>query len=129
VPPTEREAPSFDVVRELTPDALLLFRYSALTFNGHRIHYDRDYATDVEGYPERVVQGPLTATLLLDTMRRGLALDGVRSFEFRGRRPLFAGSPIALCARRDGPAVELCALDGRGALAMSARAQLGGPGT
>lgn len=123
----ECDAPAQDVVREVTPDALLLFRYSALTFNGHRIHYDRDYATEVEGYPERVVQGPLTATLLLDAMRRAMGVNDVRSFEFRGRRPLFAGAPITLCARRDGSEVELCALGGRGELAMSARALLGGP--
>lgn len=124
--PSAHEAPAFDVVRELTPDAVLLFRYSALTFNGHRIHYDRDYATGVEAYPERVVQGPLTATLLLDTLRGGLASENVSSFEFRGRRPLFAGAPVTLCARRGGQVVELCALDGSGALAMSASARLDG---
>ena len=56
--------------REIAPDAVLLFRYSALTFNGHRIHYDRRYVTEVEGYPGLVVHGPLIATLLLDLLRR-----------------------------------------------------------
>jgi 3-methylfumaryl-CoA hydratase len=56
--------------REIVPDPVLLFRYSALTFNGHRIHYDRSYVTEVEGYPGLIVHGPLIATLLLDLLRR-----------------------------------------------------------
>lgn len=78
--------------------AVLLFRYSALTFNGHRIHYDRSYAMDEEGYPGLVVHGPLQATLLLEraAAERGAA---PRSFSFRGRSPLFDFMPFRLCAR------------------------------
>jgi 3-methylfumaryl-CoA hydratase len=67
-------------LRQIEPDEVLLFRYSALTFNGHRIHYDRRYATTVEGYPGLVVHGPLIATLLLDLLRRELPEVQVRSF-------------------------------------------------
>ena len=110
--------------RQLHPDPVLLFRYSALTFNSHRIHYDRDYATQVEGYRGLVVQGPLTATLLLDLLRRELPDAQVASFEFRGVRPLFDGEPLQLQGRRDGSSVKLWALDDSGALAMDARARL-----
>jgi 3-methylfumaryl-CoA hydratase len=66
--------------RELVPDPVLLFRYSAVTFNGHRIHYDRSYVTQVEGYPGLVVHGPLTATLMMDLVRRSLPQARIRRF-------------------------------------------------
>jgi 3-methylfumaryl-CoA hydratase len=75
--------------RTIHPDDILLFRYSALTFNGHRIHYDRRYATEVEGYPGLVVHGPLLATLLLDLLQRSLPGALVKRFEFRAVSPLF----------------------------------------
>lgn len=111
--------------RQLEPDSVLLFRYSALTFNSHRIHYDRDYAVSEESYPALVVQGPLTATLLLDLLHRELPGAVVVAFDFRGVRPLFEGQVLQLQGRRDGQAVQLWALDASGALAMEARAQLG----
>ena len=69
--------------RTLVPDAVLLFRYSALTFNGHRIHYDRDYVTSEEGYPGLVVHGPLIATLLVDLVRRNAPEARIEHFAFR----------------------------------------------
>ena len=110
--------------RELVPDPVLLFRYSALTFNSHRIHYDRDYAVQQEGYAGLVVQGPLTATLLLDLLRRERPEARLAAFRFRGIRPLLDGAPLRLQGRQDGNVVSLWALDAGGALAMDARAEL-----
>lgn len=110
-------------LRETVPvDATMLFRYSALTFNGHRIHYDRDYATGVEGYPGLVVHGPLVATLLAEMLGRQAMTGPVRRFEFRAMRPLFDFDAVTLCAQaRDGQ-VSLWARNGSGHLAMSATA-------
>jgi 3-methylfumaryl-CoA hydratase len=105
------------------PDTTLLFRYSALTFNGHRIHYDRAYAREQEGYPDLVVHGPLTATLL-----QQLALDhgagrALTRFDFRGVTPLFVGRSFLLEGRQgeDG-ALALWARGPEGELTMSATA-------
>jgi 3-methylfumaryl-CoA hydratase len=76
-----------------------LFRYSALTYNAHRIHYDRDYATNVEGYAGLVVQGPFLATLLIDHFRRHAPDIAITYFSFRARRPVFADRPFLLCLR------------------------------
>ena len=122
-------APSSSVAqwrRELCPDTVLLFRYSALTFNSHRIHYDSDYAMRVEGYDGLVVQGPLTATLLLELLHRELPSAHVAAFEFRALRPLLADAPLHLQGRRDGQAIHLWALDANGNVAMEARASLSG---
>jgi len=110
--------------RELTPDEVLLFRYSALTFNGHRIHYDRRYVTEVEGYPGLVVHGPLIATLLLDLLRREAPQARVRRFEFKAVRPVFDGRPLRLCGQPDGRSISLWAQDHEGWLAMKARADI-----
>lgn len=110
--------------REIRPDPVLLFRYSALTFNSHRIHYDREYATGEEGYCSLVVQGPLTATLLLDLLHREVPGVRVDAFQFRAVRPLFEGFPLVLQGRRDGRKVLLWALDHQGELAMEASALL-----
>ncbi len=106
----------------LVPDAVLLFRYSALTFNGHRIHYDRPYATAVEGYPGLVVHGPLIATLLLDALHREVPDAPVRGFAFKALRPSFDGQPLRLCGTpaADGRSLHLWAGDERGSLAMDA---------
>jgi 3-methylfumaryl-CoA hydratase len=82
--------------RSLVPDATLLFRYSALTFNGHRIHYDRSYVTQEEGYPGLIVHGPLVATLLLDLVRRNSPSAALRSFTFRALSPVFDGDRLNL---------------------------------
>jgi len=83
--------------RVVHPDPLLLFRYSALTFNGHRIHYDRTYVTEVEGYPGLVVHGPLLATLMLDLLRRERPEASIATFRFRALRPVFDTAPFTVC--------------------------------
>ena len=108
----------------IVPNDVLLFRYSALTFNGHRIHYDRNYATEVEGYPGLVVHGPLIATLLLDLLRRQRPDAVVKTFAFRALRPTFDLNAFKVCGRTDGPGrVELWARDHDGGLTMQATAQ------
>jgi 3-methylfumaryl-CoA hydratase len=107
--------------RTIEPNETLLFRYSALTFNGHRIHYDRRWA-EAEGYPGLVVHGPLIATLLADLLRRKLPSARVTRFEFRGVSPLFDTSAFEVCGRTDREAVRLWAQSAAGALAMEARA-------
>jgi 3-methylfumaryl-CoA hydratase len=112
--------------RVVTASSLFLFRYSALTFNGHRIHYDYPYATQEEGYPGLVVHGPLIATLLLDLLRRELPGGTLREFAFRAVRPTFADKPFTLCGKptADGQQIELWAKDQEGYLTMSATARL-----
>ena len=112
--------------RTIQPDDVLLFRYSALTFNGHRIHYDRRYATEAEGYPGLVVHGPLIATLLMDLLRRNRPDANVTRFSFRAMSPLFDTGPFTVCGRAEGKAVALWAKDAAGNLAMSAEAELWG---
>ncbi|MEM5331057.1 MaoC family dehydratase N-terminal domain-containing protein [Paraburkholderia sp. JHI2823] len=112
--------------RVVRPDAVLLFRYSALTFNGHRIHYDRRYVTEVEGYPGLVVHGPLIATLLVDLLRSQMPNAQLTRFAFRAVRPLFDIAPFTVCGRpeADGKTVKLWARDASGWLAMDATATL-----
>lgn len=93
--------------RLVRPDAVTLFRYSALTFNAHRIHYDRDYAREQEGYPGLVVQGPLTATLLLDHVLRSYPQERVARFDFRAHAPAFDGEPMNLMLDREAEAIHL----------------------
>jgi len=88
-----------DWSREILPDATLLFRYSAVTFNGHRIHYDRDYVVQ-EGYPGLLVHAPLTATLLIDLFQKSNPGAGIRRFNFTARSPMYAGYPFRLRGRR-----------------------------
>ena len=112
--------------RRIEPDPVLLFRYSALTFNGHRIHYDRSYASDVEGYPGLVVHGPLIATLLLDLLRRERPEAVVGRFDFKAVSPLFDIHPFTVCGRPDGEGrTALWARNHEGALAMQASAEIG----
>ena len=108
---------------EFRPDTVLLFRYSSLTSNGHRIHYDQSYAQAEENYPDLVVHGPLTATLLQGFAERH-AGKPLRSFEFRGVSPLFVSSPFRLEGKGDGSALDLWADGPGGALAMRAAAQV-----
>ena len=109
--------------RIVHPTETLLFRYSALTFNGHRIHYDRRYAEDVEGYAGLVVHGPLIATLLLDLMQTQLPAVRIARFEFKATRPTFDTSDFSVCGspERDGEYV-LWSTDNHGAKAVDARA-------
>ena len=109
--------------RPVEPDTTLLFRYSALTFNGHRIHYDLAYATGEEGYPGLVVHGPLTATLLQQFALEHGGGRALASFDFRGVSPLFAGRAFQLEGREaDGGSLALWARGPDGELAMSATA-------
>ncbi len=123
--PKPQPAPAGEAFsREIVPDPVLLFRYSALTFNGHRIHYDRSYVTEVEGYPGLIVHGPLIATLLADLVRRNLPQARLRSFSFRAIRPLFDIHRFTVCGRLEGQRVALWARDHDGWLAMEANAEL-----
>jgi 3-methylfumaryl-CoA hydratase len=110
--------------KKWVPDDVLLFRYSALTFNGHRIHYDRRYVTQVEGYPGLIVHGPLIATLLVDLLRWRRPDARVASFEFRAVRPIFDIHHFFVCGepQADASTVRLWAKDHEGWLAMDARA-------
>ena len=111
--------------REIVPDDVLLFRYSALTFNGHRIHYDRRYVTEVEGYPGLIVHGPLIATLLVDLVRRHVPDAFVKSFNFKAVRPTFDLHPFRLNGQpsADGKTVQLWAQDHEGWLTMQGTAE------
>ncbi len=127
VPPPPQAAPEHAPwQRQIVPDDVLLFRYSALTFNGHRIHYDRRYVTEVEGYPGLIVHGPLIATLLMDLLRREAPQAQVASFRFKAVRPIFDLHPFRLNGQlaTDGKTVHLWASDHEGWLAMDATAVL-----
>jgi 3-methylfumaryl-CoA hydratase len=119
--PVLREA---NWARRITPDPVLLFRFSALTFNGHRIHYDRAYCTEVEGYPGLVVHGPLTATLLMDLFLTHNPDAQVAAFTFRGRRPLFDTEPFTLCGSVRAGGADLWAADSQGNVAMTAEVEV-----
>lgn len=110
--------------REIHPQAVLLFRYSALTFNGHRIHYDRSFTSQSEGYPGLIVHGPLIATLLADLLRRNLPSATVDMFSFRSIRPIFDTALFTISGRfhESENRVELWAADAEGWLAMEATA-------
>ena len=81
--------------RSVMPDTVMLFRYSALTFNGHRIHYDNDYALNEEHYPGLVVHGPMQATLLLDLCRQNAGRP-LKKFEYRAQSPMFGGRAFSV---------------------------------
>lgn len=125
LPPGDKILKTAQWSTTMRPDASLLFRFSALTYNGHRIHYDRDYAVREEFYPALVVHGPLLATALLDLVAQGRPGAAVRAFSFRALRPAFDTDTLQLCAAADGDAVELWTQDGQGQVGMSARATLG----
>ena len=112
--------------RTIRPDGVLLFRYSALTFNAHRIHYDYRYVTKIEGYPGLVVHGPLIATLLLDLLRRNMPQAHVTRFAFRAVGPLFDTAPFALCGKpeNDAKTISLWAQTNSGGLATTATATI-----
>ena len=114
-------APPIDAAaaRQVLPDPVLLFRYSALTGNGHRIHYDADYVREAEGYPGLIVHGPLQATWMA-MLAAELGLLG--RFSFRGRRPAFAGSPLQVEAWHGERRLQLRTRDASGAVCMTADA-------
>ena len=114
----------WDAHRTLTPDARLLFRYSALTFNTHRIHYDAPYAVETERYRGLVVHGPLTASLLLQLAAQALGENRLRSFSFRGLSPAIAGEPLHLVMRKGEAGYELAAFAGDGRQVTQASATI-----
>lgn len=121
-PPLEERA--WDWERIVTPDAVLLFRFSALTFNSHRIHYDLPYATHQEGYPGLVVHGPLIASLLLDLADRHLGPGALARFSFRAVSPAFAGRRLRVLAAVHAGNVEFAVADANGHLVMSAQGSI-----
>ncbi|MFT3872370.1 MAG: MaoC family dehydratase N-terminal domain-containing protein [Nocardioides sp.] len=119
--PTE-EPQGWAWVEAAVPDERALFRYSAATFNAHRIHYDLRYATDVEGYPGLVVQGPLSATLIVSAFLDHHPDAAVTRFEFSARSPVFAGERIHIVGRPSGSGTEELALIAPGGgVAVAAR--------
>jgi 3-methylfumaryl-CoA hydratase len=110
--------------RRIHPDPVLLFRYSAVTFNSHRIHYDYPYVTNVEGYPGLVVHGPLIATLLVDLLRRSRPDTVLRGYSFRAMRPLYDTADFDTCGQPDEAArsAKLWTRDAEGAVTMEATA-------
>lgn len=125
IPQTEPPPAGQTWHRTIVPDPVSLFRYSALTFNPHRIHYDRPYAMGVEGYPGLVVHGPFSQQCLLDLLRDSTSRP-IRSFTMRARSPLFDVAPFTLAGGmvNDNEA-ELFAVSPTGGIAMQARAKLG----
>lgn len=109
-----------DYRMNIKPDPVLLFRYSALTFNGHRIHYDHPYVTQVEGYPGLIVHGPLTATLLLEAFRRQYPDKQIKHFAFRAVGPLFDRNTFDVCGRTSGENSAELWTDEAGRLTMKA---------
>lgn len=126
VPPPQPAAREAAWTETITPDDVLLFRYSALTFNGHRIHYDRRYVTEVEAYPGLIVHGPLIATLLVELVRKHLPGAHLLKFEFRAVRPVFDLWPFKIhgTPSADGKTVQLWTEDHEGWLTMQATAAL-----
>lgn len=125
-PPTlPSETPQWN--QTLAPDPILLFRYSALTYNSHRIHYDRNYAVEQEGYPALVVQGPLLATLLMELLYTKLPHQAVSHFSFSAKRPSFDIHPMQLQGKIAGDKILLWNIDQDDAVCMSADAKLSDP--
>jgi 3-methylfumaryl-CoA hydratase len=112
------DAPDAPWVESMTADPVLLFRFSALTANAHRIHYDHPYATEVEGYPDLVVHGPLTAILLAELARRR-SNRAWRSVSYRARAPHFANRRFWLTGTPTTDGVDLAAIRGDHTLAMT----------
>ncbi len=127
-PPSADAIPTAPWSETITPDAVMLFRYSALTFNAHRIHYDHPYVTHAEGYPGLVVHGPLTAMLLADLAQRN-GPGPLETFSFRARSPLFAGHPIRLLGEPSGRTAALAAWSQDRRRAVTAAAGFGLPAT
>ena len=114
------------VIERIEPTSVMLFRFSALTDNGHRIHYDWPYVTKTEHYPGLVVHGPLQAMLLTDLVRRKFS-RAIARFSFQARRPIFDTEPFECVGWRDGDAVQLLTRDLAGNAAMTASATLASP--
>jgi len=118
LPPDAPQNPEW--TREVIPNSTLLFRYSALTFNGHRIHYDLDFCRQQEGYPGLVFHGPLTATLLLELAIQNNPGRSLKFYEFKALSPLFDNAPFSLNGKKDGTKAEMWAANADNRLAMKA---------
>ena len=118
-PPAPEDA---DASAQITPSPMLLFRYSALTFNSHRIHYDIEYCRNVEGFPGLVVHGPLTATFLVGMAGEQHGAAALNQFEFRAVSPLFGNQPFTIARKEHAGQMRLWAANARGELAMNATA-------
>ena len=103
-------------------DPVLLFRYSALTFNGHRIHYDRDYVTRVEGYPGLVFHGPLQAAFIIELAAKVHGGAAPKKFSYRGLQPLFEGSEFSINANETAAGMELWTANSQGQPTMKGTA-------
>lgn len=122
IPPGTQPISVAEFGKTITPDPVLLQRYSSLTYNGHRIHYDRDYARNEEFYPNLVVHGPLLATLLVDLCIEQFPDFLIRNFTFRAHRPTFDDFPFRVEGCRNGNEVQLWTVDHQGFVGMSATA-------
>lgn len=125
LPPGELAPADADWEMPITPDPVLLFRYSALTYNGHRIHYDRDYAVNSEFYPALVVHGPLLATLLAELVVKHIPGAQMETFQFRAQRPSFDTDNFTVCGKRNGDNLALWTRSHDGFIGMSAKVKLG----
>jgi hydroxyacyl-ACP dehydratase HTD2-like protein with hotdog domain len=123
-PPAPAGVPDDPWRLALSADPVLLFRFSALTYNAHRIHYDADYATRVEGHPGLVVHGPLLAVLMLELPRRHLTGLQVAGLTFRARSPLYAGDAFTVSGGRSGSECDLRVTAPAGHEAMTAQVRL-----
>ena len=122
-PPAPQSAPvQSSWRREIEPDPVLLFRFSALTFNGHRIHYDLDYVRQEEGYPGLIVHGPLQTLLMLDLARRHGA--EVKKLDYRAMHPVFHTERLTVCGEPGADSVDLWTANGSGNVAMKGRATI-----
>jgi 3-methylfumaryl-CoA hydratase len=110
--------------RTLTPNEALLFRFSAITFNTHRIHYDAPYAINQESYRGLVVHGPLMSTLLIDLVAHEYGANRMQSYSFRAQSPAFANEPLHLVGKREGDLLTLATLGGDGRVCVSAEGRL-----
>jgi 3-methylfumaryl-CoA hydratase len=124
LPVTPEPVPPGSWWRDVEPDPRLLFRFSALTFNAHRIHYDRPYAQSEEGYPGLIVHGPLTAVLLAQLVRDNTERR-VTAFRFRGRAPLFDLDRFRIVGQPEGDRVRLEVRGPDGIVTQTATAELG----
>ncbi|MEM9277624.1 MAG: MaoC family dehydratase N-terminal domain-containing protein [Pseudomonadota bacterium] len=112
------------VTRTIIPDPVLMFRYSALTFNGHRVHYDADYAREVEGYKGLVFHAPLTATMLMQLAEEIADGRPVRNYSYRATSPLFCNDEIRFCGREEDGRLVVWAQTPQGGQAMIGEAGL-----
>lgn len=118
---TSAAADDYAWSKEITPDPVMLFRYSACTFNGHRIHYDHKYVTEVEGYPGLIVQGPLIATFLMELALEKHPDRTPETFTFQARSPLFCDQPFIVAGKPSGDGCELWSITPQGTLSATGR--------